>query len=1412
VKQVFTLPSLSADELHVLHHNVGIELVGKEALSFLSTLFQTVDAYQNLAMGMNPKRIKRYRSELVLVNDDLHKIHHLVKRMRQHKERYAWNFNLSNHLSQDQFWKTQNLQGNLKFEWNNIGHYSYYSSEDLTFLSAVVFPKLASYLSMLTMELSSVNRGKYRRFQKEINQLDLYVASLKQSFELEQARLARAMLTRLQLAAKYQSLNFDDVMFDFSEQLKTCGFQLDSVSTLGRRPYEAASRGLTPKHFYQFHSFIQQHGDKGMVSDLQKLPWVKQRHYVYNQKKRSWEVGPNIFGGGNIPRSIGWPKRLFRGRNARHQAFHDVTKLIEIRLLSNAVKKMQSQLRQVLLSGLDSEKLQFHKAGFYLVQNEHGRIAALRKNLNRFMHSKSRRVLQAYQDELIQVVEAILLSQLTVLQGAHDSLVRIINDAEKLDCIMQLAEDVSETMVLLPSDHVLVLQALQLQKSVREKVARHKLDAFSLDIREVNFQKRAVYDGKGVVYEIADREVVHNYFVKMTRHLSPEQSEALWFVARILTGEHYQIGRHITYDDIYTAMDLCFDNPGPVVQDIFEIFIAPSVYTTDGVAYQLLVSCEDRIGQDKRSRLLKQLGQRQKEAMFVALRQLFETDLALNEQSIVIVDSREIPLGEFIAMLSVLEKSSLNTLAIQYLSHYQGDHEKLWRLFGVMPKSYIIAYALKRLSYLLEHGDCQSIIDSPCLIALQSAMLEKDVQVNQLLAQFIARFTINLKNISALRMLVHRFGGESIKLILEEKIESFLLQHFIQALHSNDVNAINNLSAYLSQHEVFPSSQFAKDQLALQLQYMPHEAWTEKHHALLDTLVEVDLRQVYLTQLLRRVLFDRQFSSGYGHLLPGPEDFMGCYEVMTAAGFKEICQEALEYFSAQQQIDNLSGFRVLANLLMHDLVATLDFEDLHSEMKVLLVRFKQQLNVEMLAREIIHLIDQRQIDIAKEKLSWLKDTLLYYTSIEDKKSCAEIKRAIEKIIENMSDRVRCAPTDKQWLDPDTAGGLLGVMPEIDSVALLRWRLENHDLLLGLVTRLQQEIWYVGNGKSTVLSSMPLFLEAIRRGELNLTTGQRQDLVTALGSIIEGEQFTTLPEPAKIVLTALMQLLLNKDKVENTSVLLEYKQVSTEKEVEPEPVETRKGSVPAFIVDGLEVVSQQIIMDLQNDGVNETSIRLMKDVFLASRGSQSLKEAVANDLLLYMKTLFSEIIREENTPLRRKAALRLLDVMRWAVSKVDPLPNFPFVFLIQRWDQIELTINRSALSLKDLYTNAKKEFPELNEFLLQIIDGDFLDDTTREEWIAFLGQVLLPYLENSSNQLTPQLSAALSSFYRLLKNDASEEDRRHVIAYGKHYNNVVAGSIHHTQSVRIGQQIEEGAQKAARLSDNHVQPSTSTRGA
>jgi len=1397
----FKLPRLSKGVSRVLRQKLRVQSTGEKALGALSLIFQEFEGYRNLTLGMNPKalkQLKREKSQLVkrVAKEDRRawrELQKLVKFMQASQGRYAWDRRLSAMLSQEAFWEEHDELAGLKAQWEQRAPYAYYSSEDLDHLSRKFFPRVEKYIKGAKRELDRIARKQHNEtLQQKVDTFKGFVVSLETHFPTERHSLARAMLTRLQLAAKHRNLAFDDVLHDFSETLKSRGFDPDEEVGLRKRPYRRARVALHRDSFHRFHAFIKRHGDENTKAALEQLPWVQQGHYVHDDRSQTYGIKKNLFNA-DIQRSKPWLGWLFRGRSARYQAFCDATKYIETRLLSEFVNTLQEQIADPLVDIgdlLEECVLNLEETG-KSIQEEHKRITKLRKGLKGgLFHSKSKRVLQAYLKELHTVQEKIMDSQLSIVQSALESLESIINNDEKLDTVMGLFDRVSTVIASLPRDHSLVGRAETLRKNLQDEITRHKVNTFSLAVHNLPFRRRAVYNATGILYKVADSKQVHAYFARTIKYMASPQAEALRLVENILTGDYYREGHLITYQNITSAMQTCFEDPGSVVRTIIEKILAPSIYTTDSAGYKLLRDCEEKLGQSNRSDLLKTLGRQQKEDLFLATQDMLKENSDLDAQTEVPVNQRALSMDAFLAKVSLLEKPVRDGLAQNYLESFHGADENLWNLFKILSQKHAGTYAAKRLSYLLEQRNYSLILDSDCLWMMQSVLEKDSERLDAMLARFVSTVKFALKDIPEMRTVIERFANPEIRSLWEKRCEDFLSRRFSALLYEKDTRKILRFTKFLRKYPGFPRLEAVKTALVASLRNIPHDTWTDAHHALVDTLQDEDLKHLYYTSLLRRILTDREFAANHAKRIPPLEDDAEVsHTVMSAPDFRVVCEDAIQHFSEQPWIDNVDGFRVLENLLRRGLTDLFDMKDLKEKMKPLSEKFKEQCRIENAVQEITTFIDNQQHEEAKAKLTRLKEIFPYHQETPDQKTLEEITTTITRVVGAIRERVERSWQEERHLDIKSALALLDVMPNISVVENLQRKLKNSWDLFAL--QLESEILAVSSKRTILMHSLPLLL-GTRRGESLLNETQEMHLISVLQEVTESDVFYGLSQDAQSILMAVRRLLTDQRQEEDTTIfsehqrrLMEQRETDERTRVPDSLSSDAEARAFALTVPVQDDISQKIIEDLQAEGLHKTARVLMDSVFLSNGENAALRESVAKDLLLYFKTVFFEIVKENNISGKRKHAAHLLNDMRWSINKLGQLPKFPYVLLTQRWNHIEPSINRAIRSFQGLSTEIKQEVPELNEFLLVIIEENILDDPTRDKWITFLKDTLMSGIRNRQYTVSPQLSAVLPAFLRVLTKNASEEDRQSIISYGNYYADRVTASVRNTQSVRIG---------------------------
>ena len=223
------------------------------------------------------------------------------------------------------------------------------------------------------------------------------------------------------------------------------------------------------------------------------------------------------------------------------------------------------------------------------------------------------------------------------------------------------------------------------------------------------------------------------------------------------------------------------------------------------------------------------------------------------------------------------------------------------------------------------------------------------------------------------------------------------------------------------------------------------------------------------------------------------------------------------------------------------------------------------------------------------------------------------------------------------------------------------------------------------------------------------------------------------------------------------------------------MEDLKSRIKALIKEG--TMGQQIIRYLQN--INATSIAqgLMRQVFLNPEVDKTIKDAVAIELLDYFKKLLFKKERE------------LLAQFCLAVDKAGLSMEYRFAILLLRFGEIDNFVKNASVSFESLSKKKIMQLPELNEFLLTIME-EVIDPFVKRSWLSYLEIFLLPGIRNG--EYDPRLSTALESLYKVLKGSASEEDRQNIIDYGKYVKRInkpnqssaANTSIHNTENVRL----------------------------
>ena len=724
-------------------------------------------------------------------------------------------------------------------------------------------------------------------------------------------------------------------------------------------------------------------------------------------------------------------------------------------------------------------------------------------------------------------------------------------------------------------------------------------------------------------------------------------------------------------------------------------------------------------------------------------------------------------LNDFCLRLSVLPPKAIQALVNTYLDSYAGEDEHLWPVFSVLSKSMGLPYARQRFAHLLsvakETGDFTGIQRSCCLSNMES-VLQTSHKVQKDLLEFLQTIEITDKNIEDIERVVDYFADDMCRTRWSEQREHYLVHRLVTIMRGGDAQRIAHLKGLLIRYPEWHFFTIARPAIIDCLRRFKLNAWTIAQHLLVNSLEDTELKEIYYTRLLKRILLKRDFAEEYALYLPKEEDVVARFMLMNAPQFRGVCETALQHLEKQPFIDHVEAIRIFDSLLHDGVAQSLELDDLRKRADAVVLKFKNQLHVDRLAEEVVSLIDEDYRDQAIAKIQYLCDVYHYYDALDVVKEKERVTETLQRIITAIDERWHLPLDNRKRLGIDQVIKLVKPMENIPVAEPLMWHLAHFEKLPTIVTRIKTEITTVSLGKAETIPSLGVFVEGLRRGLISLSSQKKESLVKRLQGVEESANYDVLSLVAKdsianllrylrgeLALQALADTVSAKASTTQTIALQDCRQ---EKPKHAEPL-----SIPYDEI--IDVDSRAIINDLQSTKTYEKAIALLGNV--RSQGNEDKQKHVFDELQRYFCKAYRTYrgVRDE----KHIYAGNQLHALKHMVTRLKLQPTHPFILLALHFRRIQQQALDFTLSLKHIVEQKKQEIPELNQILIIAITQGLISRKTQQKWVGDLSTVL-PVIYQSS--LGNDLKEALRAFLKILKGEESKEDRQTIVFYENRY--------------------------------------------
>lgn len=340
----FTLPkTLLQPTTHRLAAQRGISTLSEKNIHNVLSGFQAFATYADLPLGLNPQKSRALRKELERMKHNrstsLSELSDFVKKIKTIKEHYQHRKSMA--------------------KQNELSIFSVYESDDLFTVSSRVLTPISIYINKAKQEL------RQQKLQKETNRpiaiFNQFIQRTENLIQQHQTEIAHSMLLRLQTADYTNDIECDDII-----QTLTPSDLLGPVR-----------RQLTKQHFIAFHAYIEAHGSTSTKAALNKLSWIQSGTVSLKEITH--------------PKRVPWPRWLFRGESALHQAFSDPYHQARLLLKANALKTINTE---------DSKQLSTVSETHAILLQEIQRLSKINTSLFPWFHTKARHQIKKRIDQL----------------------------------------------------------------------------------------------------------------------------------------------------------------------------------------------------------------------------------------------------------------------------------------------------------------------------------------------------------------------------------------------------------------------------------------------------------------------------------------------------------------------------------------------------------------------------------------------------------------------------------------------------------------------------------------------------------------------------------------------------------------------------------------------------------------------------------------------------------------------------------------------------------------------------------------------------------------------------------------------------------------------------------------------------